>query len=48
MPHRGSFKIKKMVKRMKMASLGEGVGNIIEFSLFTNDEKHGRGGVVSE
>ena len=28
---------------MKMASLGEGVGNIIEFSLFTNDEKHGRG-----
>ena len=24
---------------------GEGVRNIIEFSSFTNDEKHGRGGV---
>ena len=27
---------------------GEGVRKIIEFSSFTNDEKHGRGGGVSE
>ena len=26
---------------------GEGVRKIIEFSLFTNDEKHGRGGSQS-
>ena len=44
----GKTSKKKPADLVKMALLGgEGVRKIIEFSSFTNDEKHGRG-VVSE
>ena len=35
---------KNCIKRENGTIGGEGVIKIIEFSLFTNDEKHGRGG----
>ena len=39
---------KKTADLVKIALLGgEGVRKIIEFSSFTNDEKHGRGGSQS-
>ena len=38
---------KKTADLVKIAILGgKGVRKIIEFSSFTNDEKHGRGGVL--
>ena len=36
---------KNGIKSEKRTIWGEGVRKIIEFSSFTNDEKHGRGGV---
>ena len=45
---RSRFKSEKKYKgrHQKNGTIGgEGVRKIIEFSSFTNDEKHGRGGV---
>ena len=41
----GRHKKKNCIKSENGTIGGEGVRKIIEFSSFTNDEKHGRGGV---
>ena len=42
---KGRHQKKKTADLVKTALLGGGVRKIIEFSPFTNEEKHGRGGV---
>ena len=42
---REDIKKKNCIKSENGTIGGEGVRKIIEFSSFTNDEKHGRGGV---
>ena len=43
--HKGRHQKKNCIKSENGTIGGEGVRKIIEFSSFTNDEKHGRGGV---
>ena len=42
---KGRHQKKNCIKSENGTIGGEGVRKIIEFSSFTNDEKHGRGGV---